>query len=353
MHDVGHATTQRPRRRRRDVDRHARGCARGSCSPARSSLWLVMDATVLQHNATVISPLGARRTAALDFLDPLVGPLQVDARARPAGVGGERGARSHRRRRLRHPDGADDDLDDARVRHDDDHEADPARTPTAQHPLRVLLVGDSIGEDLDGAAAQRPLADRVAKVFTDDHIATGLTRLDYFNWIAELEYDMYHDKPQVVIGMMGANDAQGFVDPPILYGTAAWKAKYERNVGQFFTIGKEYGAKMFWVSVPIISPLGRSEYMQLVRAIQERTAGKHHVFYIDSDKTLEPGRGVPRVPADQRTAHPGPGRATGSTSSRRAPRSWRTPSSSTSKRCSTSTCAKRRAPAGQRAGARR
>ena len=29
--------------------------------------------------------------------------------------------------------------------------------------------------------------------------------------------------------------------------------------------------------------------MQLVRAIQERTAGQHHVFYIDSDKTLSPG----------------------------------------------------------------
>ena len=115
---------------------------------------------------------------------------------------------------------------------------------------------------------------------------------------------MYHYQPQVVIGMMGANDAQGFVDPPILYGTSAWKALYRRNVGQFFTIGQEYGAKMFWVSVPIVSPLGRSEYWQLVRAIQERTAGQHHVFFIDSDTHAQPRAGVPRVPAGSTARSP-------------------------------------------------
>ena len=159
---------------------------------------------------------------------------------------------------------------------------------TAKHPLRILLVGDSIGTDLD-FALQNDLSPSVTVVNADDHIDTGLTRLDYYPWVAELESDMYHYRPQVVIGMMGANDAQGFVDPPTPYGTAAWKAQYRRNVGQFFTIGKEYGAQMFWVSVPAISPLGRSEYLQLVRAIQQREAGIHHVFYFDSDSVLSPG----------------------------------------------------------------
>jgi uncharacterized protein len=249
-------------------------------------LWLVMDATVLQHNATVISPLGARRTAALDLLDPISDLSRWTLLDLPvSGANQALGRTSNGGFVIP----TVPSTTSTTLREGTTTTTMPARlVATARHPLRVLLVGDSIGEDLDGALLE-DLSPTVTRVFTDDVISTGLTRLDYFNWIAELEYDMYKYKPQVVIGMMGANDAQGFVDPPTLYGTAAWKAHYKRNVGQFFTIGKEGGAQMFWVSVPIVSPLGRSEYWQLVRAIQQRTAGQHHVFYIDSDKTLSPG----------------------------------------------------------------
>jgi uncharacterized protein len=249
-------------------------------------LWLVMDATVLQHNATVISPLGARRTAALDVLDPLSDLSRWTGLDLPAA-------------------GANEALGRTAVGGFRPPPVPPTTTTTThrgtttttrpvrlvatrKHPLRILLVGDSIGEDLD-AQLLNDFSPTTTRVFTDDHIDTGLTRLDYFPWIAELEYDVYKYKPQVVIGMMGANDAQAFVNPPTLYGSSRWKAMYRRNVGQFFTIGKQDGRKMFWVSVPTISPKGLSEYMQLVRSIQERTAGEYHVVYINSDKTLSPG----------------------------------------------------------------
>jgi hypothetical protein len=249
-------------------------------------LWLVMDATVLQHNATVISPLGARRTAALDVLDPLSILSRWTLLDLPVSGANEALGRT--------ADGgfvvpAVPTTTTTTPRGGTTTTTRPVRiVATRAHPLRILLVGDSIGEDLD-AQLLNDFSPATTRVFTDDQISTGLTRLDYFPWIRELEYDMYRYKPQVVIGMMGANDAQGFVDPPTLYGTRAWKAHYRRNVGQFFTIGRENGARMFWVSVPIISPKGLSEYTQLVRSIQERMAGKHHVIYVDSDKTLSPG----------------------------------------------------------------
>jgi lysophospholipase L1-like esterase len=277
--------TNRPRRRRPTII-DASWVRTGLVLTCAFLLWLVMDATVLQHNATVISPLGARRTAALDLLDPLSDLSRWMLLDVPVSGANEALGRT--------ADGGFvvptvPTTTSTTLRSGTTTTTRPIRlVATAKHPLRILLVGDSIGEDLDGALLE-DFSPSVTRVFTDDHIDTGLTRLDYFPWIAELEYDMYHDRPEVVIGMMGANDAQGFVDPPTLYGTPAWKAHYRRNVGQFFTIGQDYGAKMFWVSVPTISPLGRSEYEQLVRAIQERMAGRHHVFYIDSDKTLSPG----------------------------------------------------------------
>jgi hypothetical protein len=275
---------QRPTRRRRIVDES--WVRTGLVFTCAFLLWLVMDATVLQHNATVISPLGARRTAALDLLDPLSVLSRWTLLDAPVSGANEALGRTSNGGFVVPTVPT---TTSTTPRSGTTTTTRPVQlVATAKHPLRILLVGDSIGEDLD-AQLLEDLSPTTTKVFTDDHIDTGLTRLDYFPWISELEYDMYHLKPQVVIGMMGANDAQGFVQPPTAYGTAAWKAQYRRNVGQFFTIGKENGAQMFWVSVPLVSPLGRSEYFQLVRAIQERTAGKHHVVYIDSDRTLSPG----------------------------------------------------------------
>jgi lysophospholipase L1-like esterase len=277
-------TLQRPRRRRAAII-DSPWVRTGLVFTFGFLLWLVMDATVLQHNATVISPLGARRTAALDLLDPISDLSRWTLLDLP--VSGANKALG------RTADGGFV-VPTVPTTTTTVHSGTTTTTrpihlvATAKHPLRILLVGDSIGTDLDEALVE-DLSRSVTVVNTDDHIDTGLTRLDYYPWVAELEYDMYHYRPQLVIGMMGANDAQGFVDPPTLYGTAAWKAHYERNVGQFFTIGKEYGAQMVWVSVPAISPLGRSEYLQLVRAIQEREAGIHRVFYINSDLTLSPG----------------------------------------------------------------
>ena len=249
-------------------------------------LWLVMDATVLQHNATVISPLGARRTAALDLLDPLSDLSRWTLLDLPVS-------------------GANEALGRTAVggfvvptvpttttttlRPGTTTTTRPVRlVATRRHPLRILLVGDSVGEDLD-AQLLNDFSPVTTRVFTDDHIDTGLTRLDYFPWIAELEYDVYKYKPQVVIGMMGANDSQGFVNPPTPFGTPAWLAQYRRNVGQFFTIGKLGGRQMFWVSVPTVGNQGLNQALRPIRTIQQQSAGKYHVVYLNSDTTLAPG----------------------------------------------------------------
>jgi hypothetical protein len=245
-------------------------------------LWLVMDATVLQHNATVQAPIGARRTAALDFLDPLSQLSRAIGLDLPVGWSNVALGRT-----------ADGGFVIPTVP-TTTRPKEPTttttieRNPTRSHPLRVLLVGDSIGEDLDAPLLTDLTNTGVVTVFTDGKISTGLTRLDYFNWIAELEYDMYHYKPDIVIGMMGANDSQSFLDPVMKFGTPPWRARYLRNVGQFFSIGKAAGRKMFWVSVPVIADKGLNAEWQLVRHLQQKAASQHHVYFIDSDLTLAP-----------------------------------------------------------------
>ncbi len=246
------------------------------------ALWLVMDSTVLQRSSTVYGQLGARQTAALDILNPiseLSRAIGLDLPVAWSNVALSRTAAGGvvvpsvpTTTRPKEPPTT----------------TTIQRNPTRSHPLRVLLVGDSIGEDLDAALLTDLTNTGVAKVFTDGRVGTGLTRLDAFPWIAELEYDMYHYKPDIVIGLMGANDSQSFLSPITLFGTPQWRARYLRNVGQFFSAGRVGGCKMFWVSIPTISDKGRNAEWQLVRHLQQKAAGQHHVYFINSDLTLAP-----------------------------------------------------------------
>jgi len=280
------SSTTRPSTTRQGPRRHPDGpvsaLRAGVVLLCAFALWLVMDSTVLQRSSTVYGQLGGRQTAALDILGPLsalsraVGldlPVAwTDVALGRTSVGGVVIPQVPTTTRPKEPTTT----------------TTIERNPTRSHPLRVLLVGDSIGEDLDAALLTDLTNTGVAKVFTDGQVGTGLTRLDAFNWIAELEYDMYHYKPDIVIGLMGANDSQSFLDPVTIFGTPQWRARYLRNAGKFFSIGREGGCKMFWVSVPTIADKGRNAEWQLVRHLQQKAASQHHVYFIDSDLTLAP-----------------------------------------------------------------
>ena len=271
------ASTTRQRRRRRS-EGPVSALRAGVVCLCAFALWLVMDATVLQHNATVQAPLGARRTAALDILDPLSQLSRALGLDLPVGWSNVALGRTSvggfvypTVPTTTHPVGPTTTTT-------------IVRTPTHAHPLRVLLVGDSIGEDLGDLTATG-----VVVVNTFGKESTGFTRPDYFNWLAELAGLVYEDRPNVIIGLIGANDAQSFIVPTILqWGDKAWPRRYLHNVNQFFSIGTAHGAKMLWVSVPAIQDTGRNKELNLVRRLQLEGVKKHHLYYLDSNLTLAP-----------------------------------------------------------------
>jgi len=145
-----------------------RGRAQGPPSPARRRLtwtralwitlaafgiWLLLDAPTLQHNAKV-SPVGTRRTVSLDVLGR--SPPSAAVSVCPTGL---HRRRDHRPKRQQPGNGS-------AVLTEGPHHGSPTPTtarssrrqqrarrsrlqsPTAAAPLRVLVVGDSLGIDL-------------------------------------------------------------------------------------------------------------------------------------------------------------------------------------------------------------
>lgn len=263
------------------------------------ALWFLLFAPTLQHNAQV-SPVGERRTISLDITRPFAAlsrALQlsriVSATGRehdqPGGtagliISGPHAGKTKTRSKTQPstvpgPAGA------------------PTTTtvppnpklPTAAAPLRVLIVGDSVGLDMGGALQSDLAGTGVVNAGLDGRESTGLTRPDYFNWPGELSNDIRADNPQVVVVMIGANDAQDFLGPPDTpYASPAWNGLYAQRVAQFMQIAGSTGALVVWVGMPPMQNPTLSAQMADLNTIakQQAAAAKPPVTFIDTDKSL-------------------------------------------------------------------
>ena len=256
------------------------------------AVWLVLDAPTLQHNAQV-SPVGTRRTVSLDLLGPIA------ALSRGIGVShlvsASNGALGRTGNQPGNGSGVSALGPPAHHPSTTTTTAPGASTttttgirPTAADPVRVLIIGDSLGLDL-GGPLQNDLANSgVVSAVLDGKVSTGLTRPDYYNWPAELQADLTKYNPQVVVIMVGANDPQDFPGPPdIPYGTATWNDTYAQRVLSFMQEATSTGAKVVWVGMPSMQNPTLSAKMANIDGIFQAQAAKvPGVTYLDSGTVL-------------------------------------------------------------------
>ena len=267
------------------------------------ALWFLLFAPTLQHNAQV-SPVGKRRTVSLD----VVGPVAAFSRAlqlsrivsatgrentQPGGTGlsfsgppprshpTPGGVAAHHPATMPGPTTTTTTAPDP-------------KNPTAAAPLRVLIVGDSIGLDMGGALQSDLATTGVVNAALDARESTGLTRPDYFNWPAELQNDLKSVNPQVVVVMIGANDAQDFLGPPdVPYTSPQWNILYGQHVSQFMQLAGSGGAAVVWVGMPPMQDPGLSGQMADLNVVDLHAANTATppVHFVSTFKSLGTAQG--------------------------------------------------------------
>jgi uncharacterized protein len=263
-------------------------------------VWLVLFAPTLQHNAKV-SPVGTRRTVALDILGPIAAvsrALQLshivsETDALTGRTGNQPGNGSVTVIGPRHrqspppkkPGGGHGGSSTGAAGGGPTTTVVGMTNPTAAHPLRVLILGDSLGIDM-GGPLQNDLANTgVVQATLDARESTGLTRPDYFNWPAELQSDLGTARPQVVVVMIGANDPQDFPGPPdVPYSSPQWNVLYAGRVAAFMHLAQSEGATVLWVGMPPMQSPQLSSEMADIDALDQRQAASSTppVRYISS-----------------------------------------------------------------------
>lgn len=163
------------------------------------------------------------------------------------------------------------------------------RTPTADDPLRVLVVGDSLSIYLTPLLTEHAGALPVA-ITGNSHSATGLARPDALDWPKLLADDIARVKPDAVVVLIGGNDAQSLKTPDgwiHIADFAAWKAEYRRRVAEVLDIMTKDGASIWWIGLPVMRVSDLDRVGPIINAIVQDEANKSAVVhYIDPNPVL-------------------------------------------------------------------
>jgi len=146
--------------------------------------------------------------------------------------------------------------------------------PTAANPLTILDVGDSLGEDLGLGLGYTLDTNPLVRVVQDAYGDSGLARPDFYDWPAHLAAELNRYHPQMVMILIGGNDAQNFLvnGEPVVFGTAQWHTIYSQRVALMMSETLKAGAKMLWVGLPIMQSPAFGASMQMLNAIYQTQA---------------------------------------------------------------------------------
>ena len=160
-----------------------------------------------------------------------------------------------------------------------------ARVPTPSDPLRVLVIGDSLAGDLGRSLGRISAAAALVSVELDYMPASGLSRPDYFDWDAALASDIARLHPEVVVVMLGGNDAQSFEanGHVVQQATAEWSAIYAKRVADLMMIGAANDRRVIWIGLPVMADPSFGELMRRQNDLyREASDGNARVTYLDT-----------------------------------------------------------------------
>jgi len=165
----------------------------------------------------------------------------------------------------------------------------PLRMGTAADPLRVLVIGDSIGLRFGYSLANKLDAGGIVKTTVDAREGTGLTRPDAFDWNAEVRADIVQFHPELVVAMFGGNDDQDTIVNGrfIPFGSQAWTVIYGARVAGVAATVHGAGAHLLWAGLPVMRSAGLTQRLQSVMAVTKAAlAGRDGAAFVDDSRAL-------------------------------------------------------------------
>ena len=171
---------------------------------------------------------------------------------------------------------------------------DPAVAVKSLGTCKLLLVGDSLGNNLGYGMIPQLKGYKSLKFVLKAKASTGLSNSWFYNWETNLKSYLRTEKPNIVVVFLGANDRQNMkVGGQILtFGTSKWKTAYAASVARMTKMATDSGAYLLWVGLPNCKPYNYNKGMELISAIYAKTVPQNHgARYIELHNFTSDARG--------------------------------------------------------------
>lgn len=140
-----------------------------------------------------------------------------------------------------------------------------------QGGTRVLVIGDSMIAGGFGLYLARALGeDRGYDVTRRGKSSSGLSRPDFFDWMAEAKRLVGETPFDATVVMFGGNDVQGLYMGKgewITWDDEGWSEEYARRVNALADIVAPSGQQLFWIGMPVMRPSKFHARVQRVNTI--------------------------------------------------------------------------------------
>jgi hypothetical protein len=222
----------------------------------------LLDATTIEREVKGM-PLGAGRSVSLALLRPMTalsGAVGFDRPARAVDAALGRGEGEHHT------------LAQARS-----HRPLWPRAVTPARPLRLYIAGDSMAQVFGQSMVNLSEGTGLVLASLDYHVSSGLSRPDYFDWPQRLIDMLVEKRPDAVVALFGANDAQDvkYGGQVLKVDSMAWRSLYQRRVGEAMELLTRSGRRVYWVGNPIMRDKLYRARIAMMDRIYAAEAKKH------------------------------------------------------------------------------
>jgi hypothetical protein len=179
---------------------------------------------------------------------------------------------------------------------------------TTADPLRLWIGGDSLAGSLGPSLGDLAGRTGVVQPVFDARVSSGLLSPGFLDWPRQAGEDMSRYDPEVVVFIVGANDAKNIA------GGAdrdqSWRAQYAALVEEMLMVLRGDNRAVYWVGAPVMADAAYSERVKDVNEVFREVAAQHpDVRYVDAYSLFSgpngsyapnlpvPGAGVVRVRA--------------------------------------------------------
>jgi hypothetical protein len=160
-------------------------------------------------------------------------------------------------------------------------EAEPVFT--AEEPLRVLVVGDSMMLQIGSGLVRQSERLAFLRVKVQTKVSSGLVRPDFFDWPSALGKALTTFQPHVTVMLFGGNERQNMTHegrslPPF---SEAWTAEYLARVEGAIAQATG-GGRVIWIGMPIMRSQAFSKTVRSLNAIyRDACARNENATYLD------------------------------------------------------------------------